>query len=57
MLVLSRKIQEEVLIGANIVVRVIKIHGNRVSLGVTADGKTRVLRGELAERGKPKGAA
>ncbi len=48
MLVLSRKIGEELHIGDNTVVFVQAIFGNRVRLGIQAPRETRVLRGELA---------
>jgi len=48
MLVLSRKIGEELSIGDNTVVFVQAIVGNRVRLGIQAPRETRVLRGELA---------
>jgi carbon storage regulator CsrA len=47
MLVLSRKIGEELHIGDNTVVFVQAISGNRVRLGIQAPRETRVLRGEL----------
>ena len=48
MLVLSRKIGEELHIGDNTIVFVQAIAGNRVRLGIQAPRETRVLRGELA---------
>ena len=47
MLVLSRKIGEAIVIGDGIVVTVTRMAGNRVTLGITAPGDVRVLRGEL----------
>ena len=47
MLVLSRKIGEKVVIDGNIVVEVIKIHGNRITLGIEAPSEVRIRRGEL----------
>lgn len=49
MLVLSRKINEGIHIGPDIVVTVLKIRGNQVSLGIQAPGAMRVLRLELEE--------
>ena len=47
MLVLSRKLQQEILIGENIKVTVLKVKGNTVRLGIEAPRSVRVLRGEL----------
>lgn len=47
MLVLSRRVGEEILIGGHIKVQVTKIDGNRVSIGVVAPKSVRVLRAEL----------
>lgn len=50
MLVLSRKHDEEILIGNNIRVKVLEISGNRVRLGVMAPGEIPVLRDEVCRR-------
>ena len=50
MLVLSRKVDETIHIGDDIVVRVQKIQGDKVSIGVQAPRETRILRGELEFR-------
>ncbi|QDU96048.1 carbon storage regulator [Lignipirellula cremea] len=47
MLVLSRKIGEEIVIGNGVRIVVNRIAGNRVSIGVTAPGDVSILRGEL----------
>lgn len=47
MLVLSRKLNQEIRIGENIVVRVIGIKGNQVRLGIVAPDEVPVLREEL----------
>lgn len=47
MLVLSRKIGEKLVIDGNITVEVLRVHGNRVALGISAPANVRVLRGEL----------
>lgn len=47
MLVLSRKLNQEIHIGENIVVRVVAIKGNQVRLGIVAPAEVPVLRGEL----------
>ena len=49
MLVLSRKIGEQIVIGDNITVVVNKVAGNRISLGIEAPSNVRIVRGELKE--------
>jgi carbon storage regulator len=50
MLVLSRKIGEEIIIGGNVAVRVVSLNGNRVRLGFTGPPETRIYREEIARR-------
>jgi carbon storage regulator len=47
MLVLSRKVGQELIIGDNIRITVNRVGGSRVTLGITAPGDVRVVRGEL----------
>lgn len=47
MLVLSRKVGQEIIVGDNIRITVNKVSGNRVTLGVEAPDHVRILRGEL----------
>ena len=47
MLVLSRKMNEEVVIGENIRVQVLEVRGGRVKLGFTAPPEVRICRDEL----------
>ena len=47
MLVLSRKVGQEILVGDNVRITVTKVSGNRVTLGVEAPDHVRILRGEL----------
>lgn len=47
MLVLTRKIDEQIVIGDNIKITVIKVRNNQVRLGISAPRDVRVLRGEL----------
>ena len=47
MLVLSRKQQEEILIGENVKITVLKVKGNTVRLGIEAPRDIKVIRGEL----------
>lgn len=55
MLVLSRKRGERIVIGDNIELTVIAIHGQRVQLGVNAPRNVAVRRDELLERSGPEG--
>lgn len=54
MLVLTRKREEKITIGKNIVITVLKIQGDKVSLGIEADRDTPVYRSELLTRDNPK---
>ncbi len=47
MLVLSRKLNEEIVIAGNIHVKILEINGNRVRLGIEAPAQVPVLRQEL----------
>lgn len=47
MLVLSRKTQERIQIGDNVVVTVLRVKGNMVRIGIEAPKDVRVLRAEL----------
>ncbi len=47
MLVLSRKVGEKLVIDGNITVEVVKIQGNRISLGIVAPSNVKILRDEL----------
>jgi carbon storage regulator CsrA len=53
MLVLTRRIEEEVIIGDDIRVTVLSIQGNTVRLGFTAPRSVRVMRLELQGRQGP----
>jgi len=48
MLVLTRKAQEKIRIGDDVVITVLKTKGKAVRLGIEAPDEMRVLRGELA---------
>jgi len=50
MLVLSRKSNEEIVIGSNIRVKILEINGNRVRLGISAPNHVPVLREEIFAR-------
>lgn len=47
MLVLSRKITEQIIIGDNVTITVNRIQGNRVTIGVDAPKDVRIMRGEV----------
>ncbi len=47
MLVLSRKVGDKLVIDGNITVQIVKIQGNRISLGIVAPSDVTILRGEL----------
>jgi carbon storage regulator len=49
-LVLSRRQNERILIGDNIVVTVVDIRGGRIKIGIEATKDVKILRGEVAER-------
>jgi carbon storage regulator len=50
MLVLSRKIEEEIRIGDQVVVRILAIKDGQVKIGIEAPRSLRVFRGELYEQ-------
>jgi carbon storage regulator CsrA len=47
MLVLSRKVGEKLVIGDNVTVEIVRIQGNRITVGITAPSDVKILRGEL----------
>lgn len=49
MLVLSRKVGDKLVIDGNITVEVVRIQGNRISLGIVAPSDVKILRGELTQ--------
>jgi carbon storage regulator CsrA len=50
MLVLTRKVGEEIVIAGNIHVTILEIHGDRVRVGVKAPASIRVDRAEVHDR-------
>ena len=57
MLVLSRKVGEEIVIGDNIRVRVVSVQGNQIRLGFDAPREVSIQRAELLERAEREAAA
>ena len=57
MLVLSRKLKQEILVGDNVKITVLKIKGNTVRLGIEAPREVHVVRGELARKDEMAAAA
>ncbi|MCU0872531.1 MAG: carbon storage regulator [Pirellulaceae bacterium] len=53
MLVLTRRMGEEIVIGDNIKLVVNRIAGNRVTIGINAPGNVTILRGELEQGAVP----
>lgn len=56
MLVLSRKVSQQVTIGPDIRITVVRTDRNRVRLGIEAPAGMTILRGELAPIAPPPGA-
>jgi carbon storage regulator len=52
MLVLSRKLNEKIVIDGGIVVTVVKVDRNQVRLGIEAPSHVRVFREEIAGRSR-----
>ncbi len=50
MLVLSRKVGEKLVIDGNITVEIVRIQGNRITLGLVAPADVKILRGELNQK-------
>jgi carbon storage regulator len=57
MLVLSRKVGEEIIIGDNIRVRIVSVQGNQIRLGFDAPREVSIQRAELLERAERDAAA
>lgn len=56
MLVLTRKLNEQILIGDDIKITLIRVRGNSVRIGIEAPRDVRVVRGELDKLVAPKQA-
>jgi carbon storage regulator len=54
MLVLSRKVGESISIGTEVIIRIIRVSGNQVRVGIDAPSWVRLVRSELqAPRNTP----
>lgn len=53
MLVLTRKVDEVIIIGEDIKVTVVKIKGDTVKLGIEAPDKTNIERGDIKNHDRP----
>ncbi|MEE2938518.1 MAG: carbon storage regulator [Planctomycetota bacterium] len=51
MLVLTRKAKEQILIGEDIKITIVRLQGNSVRIGIDAPREQRVIRGELEPSG------
>ncbi len=49
MLVLTRKLQDQIRIGENITITILRVKGNTVRIGLDAPRDVRVMRGELPD--------
>src|SRR5438045_9701175 len=56
MLVLTRKLQQQIKIGEQITVTILKLKGNTVRVGIQAPRDVRVIRGELPKENAAQGA-
>lgn len=57
MLVLTRKANEQILIGDDIKITLVRVRGNSVRVGIEAPRDVRVVRGELARKLEPQDEA
>ena len=53
MLVLTRKLQQQIKIGEQITVTILRVKGQTVRVGIDAPRDVRVIRGELPREGEP----
>jgi carbon storage regulator len=55
MLVLSRKVSQQVLIGSDIAITIVRIDRNHVRIGISAPSGVSILRQELFEKRQKRG--
>lgn len=51
MLVLTREVDQDIVIGGDVRIRVLRVNGGRVRIGIDAPRSVRVTRGELLTNG------
>jgi len=51
LLVLSRKEQQEIVIGENVIVKIVKVAAGKIKIGVTAPDDVRVRRLDMLQAG------
>ena len=56
MLILTRRVQESLMIGDDIEVKVLGVKGGQVRIGIEAPKEKNVVREEILERGNTKGS-
>ncbi len=54
MLVLTRKLQEQISIGQDVTITILRVKGNTVRIGIDAPQEVRVVRGELPRHETPR---
>ncbi|MEW6507378.1 MAG: carbon storage regulator CsrA [Bacteroidota bacterium] len=52
MLILSRKIEEEIRIGTDITIKIVSISDNQIKIGIDAPPKIQIYRGEVYDKVK-----
>lgn len=52
MLILTRKIEEEIKIGSDITIKILSISDNQIKIGIDAPGKVQIFRGEVYDKVK-----
>jgi len=55
MLVLSRKVSQQILIGSDVSITIVRIEGNQVRIGISAPSGVSILRQELFEKRQKRG--
>ncbi len=52
MLILTRKIEEEIKIGSDITIKILSISDNQIKIGIEAPGNVQIFRGEVYNKVK-----